>query len=362
MAPLPSTLPRTYSRITLRERPKAAINPSLDGKTGTFTLETGVPMFGDDELKPGEVIVQVDWISVDPAMRGWLNPTRSYVPPVAIGATMRAAGVGRVVRLAEGDKGELAVGDWVVGTLNWTQYAKVPVKEVQKIQVDSTISPTLYLGALGMTGQTAYWGLHDVAQIQPGDTVVVTGAAGAVGSIACQLAKLHGCRVVAIAGGEAKCKWLKDELLPEDQHVVLDYKSADFKKNFRDVGYVDKVFENVGGEILDLILTRLNKYARIALCGAIADYQSAQPKGLQMYLTLISQSATIQGFIVFNYSQKYHVAAEEMAKHIRSGALKVRETRTEGIDQCVNALVGLFSGANTGKSLVKIGDEGAPKL
>jgi len=177
MAPLPSTLPRTYSRITLRERPKAAIDPSLDGKTGTFTLEHNVPMFAEADLAPGEIVVQVDWISVDPAMRGWLNPTRSYVPPVAIGAPMRAAGVGRVVRLAKSDTGDLKVGDWVVGTLNWQQYAKVPVKEVQKIQcvppllslsssasssadahrrtrrVDSTISPTLYLGALGMTGQ-----------------------------------------------------------------------------------------------------------------------------------------------------------------------------------------------------------------
>ncbi|GAA5896543.1 hypothetical protein JCM8208_004229 [Rhodotorula glutinis] len=362
MAPLPSTLPRTYSRITLRERPKAAIDPSLDGKTGTFTLESGVPMFRDDELESGEVLIQVDWISVDPAMRGWLNPTRSYVPPVQIGAPMRAAGVGRVVRLPKGDNGELKVGDWVVGTLNWTQYAKVPVKEVQKIQVDSTISPTLYLGALGMTGQTAYWGLHDVAKIKAGETVVVTGAAGAVGSLACQLAKIHGCRVIAVAGGADKCKWLKDELLSEDQHVVLDYKSPSFQNDFRKVGYIDAVFENVGGWILNLILTRLKKNARVALCGAIADYNTANPTGLTAYLNLISQSASIQGFIVFNYSSQYHIAAEEMAKHIRSGALKVRETRTEGIDQCVNALVGLFAGANTGKSLVKIGDEGAPKL
>ncbi|GAA5852768.1 hypothetical protein JCM9279_003964 [Rhodotorula babjevae] len=362
MAPLPSTLPRTYSRITLRERPKAAINPSLDGKTGTFTLETGVPMFSDAELASGEVFVQVDWISVDPAMRGWLNPTRSYVPPVAIGAPMRAAGVGRVVRLAKGDQGELKVGDWVVGTLNWQQYAKVPVKEVQKIQIDSTISPTLYLGALGMTGQTAYWGLHDVGKIKAGETVVVTGAAGAVGSLACQLAKIHGCRVVAIAGGADKCKWLKDELLSESQHSVLDYKSPTFKQDFRKVGLVDVCFENVGGEILDMILARLNKNARVALCGAVSAYNDPNPRGLQAYLSLIGMRASITGFIVFDYADRYHIAAEEMAKYIRSGELKVRETRTEGLDQCVNALVGLFSGANTGKSLVKIGDEGAPKL
>ncbi|BGP42544.1 hypothetical protein JCM10450v2_006647 [Rhodotorula kratochvilovae] len=356
MAPLPATLPRTYSRITLRERPRAAVDPKLDG-TGTFALEKGVQMWGEGDVKDGQAIVKVEWVSIDPAMRGWLNPTRSYVPPVQIGASMRAAGTGRIVYLpksAEG--GSLRIGDWVVGTLNWTEYAKVPVKELQKIQLDKDISPTYYLGALGMTGQTAYWGLHDVGKIKAGETVVVTGAAGAVGSIACQLAKLHGCRVVAIAGGAEKCAWLRDDLGIE---TVLDYKSPNFKKDFRGIGYVDVCFENVGGEILDLVLSRLNKNARIALCGAIAAYNSSSPQGLQMYLNLISQRASIAGFIVFDYADRYDVAAEEMARHIRAGKLKIRETHLHGLDECVNGLTGLFEGKNTGKMLVRIGEEGA---
>lgn len=248
-------------------------------------------------------------------MRGWLNPTRSYVPPVAIGAPMRALAVGRVVlvpkteRTVEGgnDKSAplmepLKVGDWVTGVAGWAEYAKLPAKDLQKIQcvrflprccsgvdarldrIDKDISPTYYLGALGMTGQTAYWGIHDVGKIKPGETVVVSGAAGAVGSIACQLAKIHGCKVVAIAGGKDKCRWLKEDLGIE---TVLDYKDADFKKKFREIGYLDVYLcvpphdalsdlrevltwpgqpcsDNVGGDILDMCLTRLNKGARIA--------------------------------------------------------------------------------------------------
>ncbi|GAA5995878.1 NADP-dependent oxidoreductase [Rhodotorula paludigena] len=359
MAPLSSSLPKTYSRITLRERPRAAVDPKLDG-SGTFSLEPEVPMPRDDEMKDGEAVVKVEWVSIDPAMRGWLNPTRSYVPPVAIGAPMRAAGVGRIVRLAKGEKaaGKLQVGDWVVGTLDWNEYSKVPVKELQKIQIDKDISPTYYLGALGMTGQTAYWGLHDVGKIKSGETVVVSGAAGAVGSLACQLAKLQGCRVVAIAGGPDKCRWLRDEVGIE---TVLDYKDKEFKTQFREIGYIDVVFDNVGGSMLDMCLARLKKGARVALCGAISAYNDPSPDGLKMYLNLISQRAKIEGFIVFDYADRYHIAAEEIARHIRAGKLKLRETHLHGLDQCVNGLVGLFEGANTGKMLVKIGDDG-PKL
>ncbi|GAA6058256.1 hypothetical protein JCM3770_006083 [Rhodotorula araucariae] len=356
MAPLPAALPRSYSRVTLRERPRAAVDPKLDG-TGTFAFEKDVPMWREDEVKDGEAIVKVDWVSIDPAMRGWLNPTRSYVPPVAIGAAMRAAGTGRVVYLPKSaSDGGLRVGDWVVGTLDWTEYSKVPVSELQKIRLDKDISSTYYLGALGMTGQTAYWGLHDVGKIKAGETVVVTGAAGAVGSLACQLAKLHGCRVVAIAGGAEKCAWLRNDLGID---TVLDYKSPEFKKEFRNIGYVDVCFENVGGEILDLVLSRLRKNARIVLCGAIAAYNDPSPKGLQMYLNLISQRASITGFIVFDYADRYHLAAEEMARYIRAGKLQIRETHLHGLDQCPNGLVGLFEGKNTGKMLVKISEDGA---
>ncbi|BGP57555.1 hypothetical protein JCM8202_002276 [Rhodotorula sphaerocarpa] len=355
MSPL-GTLPASYSRVTLRERPRAAIDPKLDG-SGTFNYEKDVPLWKAEQLKAGEAVVKVEWVSIDPAMRGWLNPTRSYVPPVQIGAAMRAGAVGRIALLPKGGgESKLQVGDWVIGTMSWGEYAKVPVKELQKIQTDEQIKPTYYLGALGMTGQTAYWGLHDVGKIKPGETVVVSGAAGAVGSVACQLAKIHGCRVVAIAGGADKCKWLREEIGIKE---VLDYKDADFKKKFREVGYLDVYFDNVGGEMLDMCLTRLQKNARIALCGAISAYNDPTPKGLQSYLNLISQRAKIEGFIVFDYADRYHLAAAEMARYVRSGELKLRETRAHGLDQCVEALVGIFQGKNTGKMLVKIGSDGA---
>ncbi|BGP19094.1 hypothetical protein JCM10213_006640 [Rhodosporidiobolus nylandii] len=368
MAPL-AALPASYSRITLRERPRAEVNPDLNpGAGGTFELEKTVPMFREEELKDGQAVVKVEWVSIDPAMRGWMNPTRSYVPPVAIGAPMRAVGVGRVVLLSSpaspasssNDKSaSLKVGDWVTGVMNWSEYAKVPVKELQKIAIDDIISPTYYLGALGMTGQTAYWGLHDVAKIAPGETVVVSGAAGAVGSLACQLAKIHGCRVVAIAGGPNKCRWLKEELGVDE---VIDYKQDEkaFAKEFKTkVGYLDVFFDNVGGSQLDLALTRLKKGARIALCGAISAYNEPSPSGLKSYLNLISQSAALMGFIVLDYADRFAEAEAILASHVRSGALKLRETRVVGLTNAPRALVDIFGGKNTGKMIVKVGEEGA---
>ncbi|GAA5864301.1 hypothetical protein JCM8547_005779 [Rhodosporidiobolus lusitaniae] len=393
MAPLPA-LPSSFAQITLRERPRAAIDPSLNSGTGTFTYEKEVKMWDlKEDVKAGEAIVRTEWVSIDPAMRGWLNPTRSYVPPVGIGEVMRAGGVGRIAYLPPSSSSstssssssnrtptvengneksaplqavrkpreELKVGDWVSFMSGWAEYAKVPVKELKKIEVDETISPTYYLGALGMTGQTAYWGLFDVAKIQPGETVVVSGAAGAVGSLACQLAKLHGCKVIAIAGGKEKCTWLREELGVDE---VLDYKKEwkEFAKEFKEkVGYLDAYFDNVGGNLLDLALTRLKKGARIALCGAISAYNDPSPKGLQAYLNLISQRAKIEGFIVFDYASRYHEAEEQLIAHLRARRLKLRETRVtqSGLAGAPGALVGIFEGKNTGKLIVKVGRDGA---
>ncbi|GAA5866335.1 hypothetical protein JCM1840_004089 [Sporobolomyces johnsonii] len=357
MSPFPSLLPSTYSRITLRQRPKALIQPSLHDEAGTFKLEKGVRMPKKEDLKVDEVLVKVEWVSIDPAMRGWLNPTRSYVPPVAIGATMRAVGVGRVALVPSSSTASFAIGDWVTGLMGWTEYAQMQVKELESISVSKDVSPTYYLGALGMTGQTAYWGLLDVAKIKQGETVVVSGAAGAVGSLGCQIALLHGCRVIALAGGPEKCSWLKDL----GCHEVIDYKQKDFQASYRDAlgkKGVDVYFDNVGGEILDMVLTRLNKKARIALCGAISAYNDPNPRGIQNYLTLISQRAKIEGFLVTDYTDRFSIASEEMARWIRSGKLILRETRTRGLTECVNALIGVFEGKNTGKMLVKISDDG----
>ncbi|KAL8277260.1 hypothetical protein RQP46_010329 [Phenoliferia psychrophenolica] len=319
-------LPSSYSQITLQSRPKAAIDPNL--KSGTFKLESSVPLRVQD-VKPGQVLVKVEWLSLDPAMRGWLNDSRSYIPPVQIGAVMRSGGVGTIAVVGAGVDG-FKVGDWVYGQLGWTEFATVPVKDVEKINVSPKVSPSFYLGALGMPGQTAYWGLLDVAKIQAGETVVISGAAGAVGTVACQIAKLKGCKVIAIAGGADKCRFLEEELGVDK---ALDYKSKGFKEEFKkSVGYLDVYFDNVGGEILDLCLTRLKKGARIALCGAISAYNDPSPKGLQMYLNLISQRAKLEGFIVFDYADRYHVADADLATWVDEGKLKVRETRMVGLD------------------------------
>ncbi|GAA5891494.1 hypothetical protein JCM6882_004491 [Rhodosporidiobolus microsporus] len=399
MPPLPS-LPSSYTRLTLLQRPTAAINPSVDPKDEgrTFTVERGVKMWEENEVEADEVVVRVEWVSIDPAMRGWLAPTRSYLPPVAIGAPMRALAVGRVAFLpssfssktssvssssssrpptVEGGneksaplveassasvKGKaLKVGDWVSGVFGWAEYAKVKVKDVTAIHVDDLISPTLHLGVLGMVGQTAFHGLFSVCAPKAGETVVVSGAAGAVGSLVCQLAKQHGCKVVAIAGGKEKCRWLKEEVGVES---VLDYKQewGAFVKEFREkVGYLDCYFDNVGGKILDLALTRLKKGARIALCGAISAYNDPSPEGLKMYLNLISQRAKIEGFIVFDYADRYAEAEEHITSLIRSSRLTVRETRVSGLENAPQALVDLFDGKNLGKMVVRVG-EGAGRL
>ncbi|GAA6061891.1 hypothetical protein JCM10212_004709 [Sporobolomyces blumeae] len=356
MSPVPRTLPSTFSQITLRERPKAAIQPSLTDGKGTFQLERNVPTPTAADLGPDQVLVKVEWCSVDPAMRGWLNTTRSYVPPVQIGEVMRAGAVGQVVLAKEGSK--VKVGEWVSGVLGWKEYAVANVKDLEVISVTKDIQPTYYLGALGMPGQTAYWGCFDVAKIKKGDTVVVSGAAGAVGSLACQMALITGCRVIAIAGGAEKCRWLKEEI---GCHEAIDYKAKDFAATFKKSlgkGFVDVYFDNVGGEILDLVLTRLNKNARIAICGAISAYNDPNPRGLTNYLTLISQRAKIEGFIVFDYAKRYQEAANQMGQWISEGKLKIRETKMYGLTESVNALVGLFEGKNSGKMLVKISSDG----
>ncbi|GAA5825909.1 hypothetical protein JCM11251_000048 [Rhodosporidiobolus azoricus] len=399
MSPLPS-LPSSYSRVTLRQRPTGSINPSLNPKDEkrTFEWEKGIKMWEEKDIQAGEVVVRVEWVSIDPAMRGWLAPTRSYLPPVQIGAPMRALCVGRVALLPssrsstalpspaassrpatveggneksaplvevdskEKKRRDLKVGDWVSGTFGWAEYAKVPLKEVTPIHIDSLIPPTVHLGVLGMTGQTAFWGLFSVCAPKPGETVVVSGAAGAVGSLACQLAVQHGCKVIAIAGGKEKCRWLREEVGVEQ---VIDYKQDwnAFVKEFKEkVGYLDCYFDNVGGQILDLALTRLNKGARIALCGAISAYNDPSPTGLKMYLNLISQRAKLEGFIVFDYASRYQEAEDHITSLIRSNKLQIRETRVDGLENAPRALCDLFEGKNLGKMMVKVGGAAEGKL
>jgi NADPH-dependent curcumin reductase CurA len=341
------SIPTHQTRIFLAERPQGPIVPGQ-----TFKEET-VPL---PELQEGQVLVRVEHVSLDPAMRGWVNDARSYIPPVQIGETMRANAVGVVIK---GGK-KLSVGDHVTGFLGWTDYAVLEEKNLTKLHVDDRIKSIDYLGPLGGVGMTAYFGLFDIGQIKAGETLVVSGAAGAVGSYVVQLGKIKGAKVIAIAGTDEKCRWLEEDLGADK---AINYKSPDFKKEFIEaVDYFDVYFDNVGGDILDFCLTRMKPFARIAICGAISQYNAAQAKGLQNYLTLIAMRAKIQGFIVLDYVSRFPEARKEMIQWLAEGKIKTRYQVEKGLSNCPEHLGLLFTGGNTGKLVVQIAEDNASKL
>jgi NADPH-dependent curcumin reductase CurA len=330
----------TTKRITLAQRPTGL--PTDE----TWALEeVEVPAPGE-----GELVVQVDHISLDPAMRGWLNDVRSYVPPVQIGEVMRAAVTGTVV---ESRNPEFAVGDAVTGTLGVTEYAVTDGSAVRKIDT-SVAGPATWLGALGMPGLTAYHGLYEVGEMKPGETVLISAAAGAVGSVAGQLAKARGCTVIGIAGGPDKCAWLEE--LGFD--ATIDYKNDNVLGRLRELAPkgIDVYFDNVGGEILDAALANLRRGARIIICGAIASYNDEElPPGPSRYMSLLVFRARMQGFLVFDYPDKDEAALTDLAGLITSGRLVARETVVEGgVEDFGDTLLGLFEGRNTGKLVLRI--------
>lgn len=298
----------------------------------------------------GEVLVKILYISLDPAMRGWMNEGKSYVPPVGIGEVMRAGAVGRVI--TSNDPG-IAVGDHVVGVLGVQEYAVAKAKQLTK--VDPRLVPLpVYLGTLGMPGMTAYFGLLEVGKPKAGDTVVVSGAAGAVGQVVGQIAKIKGCRVVGIAGGKDKCDYLRS--IGFD--ATIDYKHEDMKAALKEhcPKGVDVYFDNVGGEILDAVLTRLAMHARIVICGAISQYNEAKMKGPSNYMSLLVHRASMTGMVVFDYASRYSEAAREMAGWMAAGQLKTREDIVEGLETFPDTLLKLFKGENTGKLVLKVAD------
>jgi NADPH-dependent curcumin reductase CurA len=299
----------------------------------------------------GEIVVRVSHLSLDPAMRGWMNDVRSYVPPVGIGEVMRALGAGEVVASKHHD---FAVGDHVTGIFGVQEYAVSDGRGAQKVDPDAVPLPT-YLSLLGMTGMTAYFGLFDVGALQEGETVVVSGAAGAVGTVVGQLAKLKGCRVVGIAGGPEKCSWLVDEL---GFDAAIDYRSEKVGRALREKAPegIDVYFDNVGGEILDAALARLRRGARVVLCGAISQYNAeGRPAGPANYMSLLVNRARMQGFVVFDYADRYAEAAAEMAGWLREGKLRSREDVVRGgVTDFPDMLLRLFRGENTGKLVLQI--------
>ena len=298
----------------------------------------------------GEMLVQVHYISLDPAMRGWMSEGKSYIEPVALGEVMRAGAAGQVIASKNAD---FSVGDHVVGALGVQQYATVGGRGIQR--VDPRVAPLpVWLGTLGMPGMTAYFGLLDVGRPQPGNTIVVSGAAGAVGSIVGQIAKIKGCRVVGIAGGKDKCDYLVNEL---GFDAAIDYKAEDVR---RTLGThcpkgIDVYFDNVGGDILDAALARLARHARVVICGAISQYNATTGiKGPANYLSLLVNRASMTGMVVFDYADRYAEAAREMVGWMAAGKLKSREEVVTGLDHFPDALLMLFRGGNTGKLVLKI--------
>jgi NADPH-dependent curcumin reductase CurA len=326
---------------------KLAARPVGNVKRSDFTY-TNEPVRDPAE---GEIVVKILYISLDPAMRGWMNESKaSYIPPVEIGAVMRAIAVGRVVA---SKNPQFAVGDHVNGLLGVQEYAYSNGQSLTK--VDPKLAPLpLYLSTLGMPGLTAYFGLLDVGQPKAGDTVVVSGAAGAVGAVVGQIAKIKGARVVGIAGGADKCRYLVDVL---GFDAAIDYKSDNVMEALQKhcPNGVDVYFDNVGGDILDAVLARLARGARVVICGAISQYNNTTPiKGPSNYMSLLVNRATMKGVMVADYYPRAMEAIMEMGGWIGAGKLKSREDIDEGLENFPETFAKLFSGENNGKLVLKV--------
>ena len=301
-------------------------------------------------ISDGELLIKIEYISMDPAMRGWLNDAKSYIPPVQIGEVMRAGTVGKVI---ESKHETFAVGDYVAGHNGVQSYAVSDGTGLYK--VDPNLAPlSYYLGVLGMPGMTGYFGLLKTGEPKAGETVVVSGAAGAVGGLVGQIAKIKGCRVVGIAGGSEKCKFLVDEL---GFDAAIDYKNENVKKALKETcpKGVDVYFDNVGGDILNDVLTQINLHARIVICGAISQYNATtEVKGPSNYLSLLVNRARMEGIVVFDNIKEYPTAMKDIAGWIQSGDIKVKDHIVEGIETFPDTLMMLFNGENFGKLVLKV--------
>ena len=335
-------MPESNHRYLLRQRPKERVDAD------TFELVTEpVPEIGE-----GEALIRTEYVSIDPTNRTWLNDTPTYLPPVAIGEVVRAAGIGRVVASNHPayEEGKLVQGfvgwqEWLVAS---DEAPMLPVAEVPGVATSA------YLGVLGMTGLTAWVGVRGIAKPEAGETVVVSAAAGAVGSVAGQLAKADGARVVGIAGGPEKCALLTDRL---GFDAAVDYKAEGWRRQLAEAtpDGIDVDFENVGGEIMEAVFARINLRARIALCGLISGYnEDDPPPGPRSFGNLLIKRARLQGFIVLDHFGDAPEAAAEIGGLLADGRIEALETVVEGFEKLPDALNMLFDGANTGKLSVKL--------
>jgi len=306
------------------------------------------------EPKDGEILIQTHYISLDPAMRGWMNNVKSYIPPVQIGEVMRAGSIGTVVKANNHPK--YKEGDVLTGWGGVQQYNVTNGEGFYPVDTNLAPMPT-YIGALGMPGMTAYFGITEVGKIKEGDVVLVSGAAGAVGSVVGQIAKIKGCKVVGIAGGPEKCKYVVEEL---GFDACIDYKNQStyrgIKANCPDG--IDVYFDNVGGDILDAALSQLRMHARVVICGAISQYNNTDKiNGPSNYLSLLVNRATMQGFVVMDYAKNYREAAMNMGTWMAQGKLKSKEDIYDGIDNFYDTYKRLFTGDKKGKLILKVIEE-----
>ncbi len=334
----------TNRQWILRERPTAMVGPEH-----FELLESPLPT---PDTGAGEVLLKTCYLGFDPAMRGWLIDEPSYLPPVAIGEVMRASSVSEVV---ESDNPELPVGTLVQGLTGWQEYAVgSPGDLIPPRPLPEGVSPEMALSVLGTTSLTAYFGLLDIGQPREGDTVLVSGAAGATGSVVVQIAKLKGCRVIGIAGGTEKCQWLQDSCGADE---VIDYKSQDIATRLAELCHlgIDVFFDNVGGDTLEAAIGEMADFGRIALCGGISGYNDEEPApGPKNLMVLVQRRVKMQGFIVIDYMDRFAEGYADLGQWLAQGKLQWRVDVQRGFENVPATLQRLFSGANTGKQLLKL--------
>jgi NADPH-dependent curcumin reductase CurA len=305
------------------------------------SVELGV--LGEDQVR-----VRTEWLSFDPSQKAQLENVSGYAKGNELGDVMYARGIGEVV---ESTSADIAVGAKVMGHLGWQEFADLPGRVVEVVADDAFLSARL--GILGTTGLTAYFGLLRIGKPEPGDTVLTSGAAGAVGSVVGQIARIMGCETIGIAGGAAKCEWLTGEL---GFDAAIDYKAERVKRRLSELcpGGVNVFFDNVGGEALNDALARIASHARIVICGGIARYEEAKPAGPTNYFNIVFRQAVMEGFLLSGYERDYEVARERLQGWIESGQILHREDVQQGFDNIPATLMRLFSGANMGKQLLKL--------
>jgi NADPH-dependent curcumin reductase CurA len=307
-------------------------------------VETAVPEIGD-----GQFLVRSHYLSLDPYMRGRMSEAKSYAKPVELGEVMIGEAVGEVVTSRHP---KFKTGDIVAGTFGWQLYAVSDGAGVRWI-MDRSLPLSAYLGVVGMPGVTAYIGLLDIGQPKSGETVVVSAAGGAVGGVVGQIAKIHGCRAVGIAGGPEKCHYVVEDL---GFDACVDYKAGRLREDVKETTPqgIDVYFDNVGGEILDTILSRMNPFGRIPLCGVISQYNAAQPYGVKNTRSLLINRIKLQGFLVFDYSARWPAAIEVLSQWVSEGKIKYRETVAAGLQSAPEAFIGMLAGKNFGKQIVNL--------